>query len=253
MTLAQRAIARDDFSSTIIWIAPVPRQPRYLVPGIPQHVIQRGVNRQLTFFAPDDYARYIECLGKGAARYGCLVHAYVLMTNHTHLLVTPLEERSIPQLIQVIGREYVQPLNKSYTRSGPLWEGRYRASPVQDDEYLLTCQRYIELNPVRAGMVTNPAEYRYSSFGCNAQGRYDDVIVPHSTYLELGRTPGRRRKAYLSLFQESLDQKQLDRIRSDTNACRVIGNDSFRNRVESVLGHPLRPGRVGRPARKTPA
>ena len=166
----------------------MPRQPRYFIPNIPQHVIQRGVDRQAVFFEARDYQLYLDTLRCAAHRYHCSVHAYVLMTNHTHLLITPGTGRSLPLLMQAMGRGYVQKLNRHYNRTGTLWQGRYKASLIQDDQYLLTCYRYIELNPVRAGMVRRPGDYPYSSYRHNANGQPDSLITPHPLYRSLAAT-----------------------------------------------------------------
>jgi putative transposase len=223
----------------------MPRQPRYFVPHLPQHVIQRGVNRQPVFFKAQDYRHYLEALRIAACRYDCAVHAYVLMTNHTHLLMTPHSERSIPLLMQAMGRGYVQKLNRTYSRTGTLWEGRYKASLVQDDLYLLTCYRYIELNPVRAGMTRHPADYQYSSYHHNAAGQADSLLTPHSVYQSLGETKSRRLSAYRALFADEIDQEALDLVRSTTNACQVLGDDVFKDQLEAMLGRSVRPGRPG--------
>ncbi len=146
----------------------MPRQQRYRLPGVPQHVIQRGNNRQVTFFDNMDYRKYLDCLETAGDKYDCAIHAYVLMTNHVHLLMTPSEPDSISKVMQSVGRQYVQYINWSYKRTGTLWEGRYKASPIESERYLLTCYRYIELNPVRAGMVASPADYAWSSYRHNA-------------------------------------------------------------------------------------
>lgn len=225
----------------------MPRQPRYFLPHLPQHVIQRGVDKQPVFFHAEDYALYMRALQDAVKVYPCQVHAYVLMTNHVHLLVTPLELRALPRLIQAMGRDYVQVLNRRYERTGTLWEGRYKASLVQDDRHLLTCYRYIELNPVRAGMVPTPGAYPYSSFRFNALGEPDELITPHPVYEGLSKDPSARVEAYLALFEETLDSKLLERIRSDTNACRVIGNERFKDDIERMLQRSVRPGKSGRP------
>ncbi len=225
----------------------MPRQPRYFLPGFPQHVIQRGVDRQAVFFQQDDYKLYRRALRNAAEQIQCQVHAYVLMTNHTHLLVTPGTQRSLPQLMQALGRFYVQALNKKYNRTGPLWQGRYKASLVQDDRYLLTCQKYIELNPVRAGMVAAPGDYRYSSYACNAQGTADDLITPHQIYELLAAEPRNGRAAYRRLFADSITLDQLEALRNTTNACLVLGNDRFKDQIATMLGRSVRPGRGGRP------
>jgi putative transposase len=225
----------------------MPRQPRYFLPGFPQHVIQRGVDRQAVFFGPADYELYRHALAKSAEQCHCQVHAYVLMTNHTHLLITPWTRRSLPRLMQAMGRFYVQALNKKYKRTGPLWQGRYKASLVQDDLYLLTCQRYIELNPVRAGMVIAPGEYLYSSYARNAYGTEDDLITPHPIYESLAAEQWNRQAAYRQLFSTCIGPKQLEQLRATTNACLVLGNDRFKDQIEAVLGRSVRPGRGGRP------
>lgn len=227
----------------------MPRQPRYFIPGIPQHVILRGVDRQATFFAADDYTLFLTALGKNAAKYDCSIHAHVLMTNHVHLLMTPAERRAIPNLIQAMGRNYVQAINRRYGRTGTLWQGRYKASLIQEDVYFLTCQRYIELNPVRAGMVSDPGDYPHSSYRHHAFGRPAPAIHPHDVYLALANTPDSRRSAYRRLFDVELSRPVVDRIRETTNSCRVLGNDRFIDQIESMLGRRVRPRPRGRPKR----
>jgi putative transposase len=229
----------------------VPRQPRYFIPEIPQHVIQRGVDRQPVFFRPEDYTLYLQRLGQAAEKYGCLIHAYVLMTNHTHLLITPCHKRSLPHLMQAMGRNYVQRVNKSHGRTGTLWEGRYKASLVQDDYYLLACYKYIELNPVRAGLVSAPGDYRYSSYRHNALGKPDKVISSHATYRSLASTPRNRQIAYRKMFLDSITPELLTAIRDTTNSCLVLGNDRFKDEIETLLGRSVRPRRRGRPRKST--
>ncbi len=228
----------------------MPRQPRYFIPDMPQHVIQRGVDRQAIFFKPQDYELYRDSLREAARRHDCRIHAYVLMTNHTHLLITPGGQRSLPLLMQAMGRSYVQALNQQYGRTGTLWEGRYKASLVQDDRYLLTCYRYIELNPVRAGMVTAPGDYRYSSYPCNAIGKPDLLVTPHPVYQSLAGSAEQQQVAYRALFSADIAPELLATIRNTTNACGVIGNETFKDQIETMLGRSVRPGKSGRP-RKT--
>ena len=158
----------------------MPRKPRFHLPGVPVHVVQRGNNRQAVFYDEQDYRAYLKWLEEGAERYGCAIHAYVLMTNHVHLLVSPAHGESLGRLMQYLGRYYVLYINHHYGRSGTLWEGRYKASLIQAQDYLLACYRYIELNPVRAGMAKGPGQYRWSSYGYNALGREDRLLTPHS-------------------------------------------------------------------------
>lgn len=228
----------------------MPRQPRYFLPDIPQHVVMRGVDRQATFFAPDDYVLYKETLASNATNVGCAIHAYVLMTNHVHLLLTPTSERSIPRLIQGLGRDYVQRINRRYNRSGTLWQGRYKACLVQDESYLLQCQLYIELNPVRAGMVADPADYAHGSYRCNALGDNDPLITPHKTYIDLGEHGAQRRHAYRGMFESTLDRDLVDQIRNTTNACLVLGDANFTKQIEAMLERRIGPARMGRPPKK---
>ena len=229
----------------------MPRQPRYFIPNIPQHVIARGIDRQAVFFQAQDYALYLAALREAAINSRCQVHAYVLMTNHVHLLVTPEQERSLPLMMQAMGRTYVQRLNARYQHTGALWEGRYKASLVQPDPHLLTCQRYIELNPVRAGMVAAPGEYPYSSYRHHALGKKDPLLTAHANYLGLHADRSARLKAYRDLFSDTLSESLLTRLRENTNACTVIGNDRFKEQIATMLGRAVPTGKRGRP--KKPA
>ena len=148
----------------------MPRKPRMYLPGVPCHIVQRGNNRDVCFYSEQDYQFYLECLKSACKRYRVAVHAYVLMTNHVHLLMQPEDEAGISRVMQSLGRRYVQYINHTYRRSGTLWEGRYKSSLINAEEYLLACYRYIELNPVRANMVSHPADYRWTSYRFNGQG-----------------------------------------------------------------------------------
>lgn len=223
------------------------RKPRFNLIGNPQHVIQRGNNRQATFFAEEDYRFYLECLGEAAKKSDSAIHAYVLMTNHVHLLVTPGQPDSISRLMQSVGRRYVQYINYSYKRSGTLWEGRYKASLVQSEAYLLTCMRYIELNPVRACMVNQPQAYKWSSYRANAQGLEDSQLTPHVEYEALGPTLESRQAAYRHLFTAHLDPETLAQVRAALNGELVTGTGRFKAEIETMLGRRAQPGKRGRP------
>jgi putative transposase len=225
----------------------MPRQRRLFVPDVPQHVITRGNDRQVVFFHRRDYGYYLKALRKAAADCGCQVHAYVLMTNHVHLLVTPERKASLPLMMQAMGRTYVQPLNLRYQRTGHLWEGRYKASLVETNEYLLACQRYIELNPVRAGMVRAPGDYPFSSYRCHALGVDDPLLTPHPVYLALHASPAGRRRAYRNLFRDALSDELLVQMRRSTNACGIIGSGTFREQIVASLGRAVSTGKRGRP------
>ena len=228
----------------------MPRRPRLILPNIPMHIIQRGNNRQACFFADEDYCFYLDWLKEYAGKTGSRIHAYVLMTNHVHLLVSSGEADGVGALMKSLGQRYVQYVNRSYRRSGSLWEGRYRSSLTQEEDYLLACQRYIELNPVRAGMVVHPAEYRWSSYRANAQGEESPLIVPHSLYLALGANPEGRQAAYRELFRYHLEPGLVDAIRRATNGNFALGNERFGEQIASVLGRRAQPGRSGRPKGK---
>ena len=230
----------------------MPRQQRYRLPGVPQHVIQRGNNRQVTFFDEGDYLHYLEDLQDAAEKWDCEIHAYVLMTNHVHLLMTPNQEEGIAKVMQSVGRKYVRYINGVYRRSGTLWEGRYKSSVIQSDRYLLTCYRYIELNPVRAGMVENPGDYRWSSYRFNAYGQPDRLVTTHPEYLKLGADESERHHAYRELFRHKIDTEQLHQIRDTLQQCRVLGNDRFRSEVETALAIKATPGKRGRPRKDDP-
>ena len=226
------------------------RQPRIDLAGIAQHLIQRGNNRQACFFTDDDRRHYLKWLHEAAGKYGGFVHAYVLMTNHVHLLATGAEKGALGQMMQSLGRRYVRYANSRYRRTGTLWEGRYRSSLIESDRYLLACYRYIELNPVRAGIVTLPGKFRWSSFNRNAYGRKDGLITPHATYLSLGKTDAARFAAYRRLFQDAIDSNDIDTIRDHVNQGKVLGSDMFRNRIEVLLNRRVRVAPPGRPRKK---
>jgi putative transposase len=217
------------------------RQPRYVLPGQPQHVIQRGNNRDVIFVAEPDYRFYLEKLKNACDNIGCEVHAYVLMTNHVHLLMTPHEEDSLSRVMQSLGRRYVQYYNCRHRRTGTLWEGRYRATLVDAESYLLTCYRYIELNPVRAGMVSDPAEYPWSSYRRNALGQPDMLVSEHTLYRGLGASDEERRHYYRTLFDHCMGKDTLDTIREATNKAWVLGNDRFRARIGDLVNRQTAP------------
>lgn len=226
------------------------RLPRLFLPGQPIHAIQRGNNREPIFAAEEDYRFYLECLGKAAGENGLAIHAYVLMTNHVHLLVTPDAEDSLSRTLQSVGRRYVQYFNHAYGRSGTLWEGRYKSTLIQSSRYLLTCMRYIELNPVRAEMVAHPADYPWSSYRANAQGEKSPLLAPHALYRRLGQTPEMRQKAYRQLFRAQIPREELEAIRNATNKAWVLGEGRFCEKVEALSQRRAAPLPRGRPGRE---
>ena len=211
------------------------RIPRIVVPGQALHIIQRGNNRQAVFYRVEDYCFYLETLQQAAVLHGCAIHAYVLMTNHVHLLATPECTEGPSRMIQAIGRRYVHYVNRCYRRTGTLWEGRFKSALINLERYFFTCVRYIELNPVRAGMVEHPGDYRWSSYRFNATGHQDAVITPHPLYEQLGSDTGARRSAYRGLFAGHIDEVDLDRLRKGTDKGEVIGNDRFREQMQALM------------------
>ncbi len=227
----------------------MPRKPRFILPGVPVHVVQRGRSKEPVFYDEADYQVYLKWLKEAAERYQCQIHAYVLMTNHVHLLATPKDASGITRLMQYVGRHYVPYINRTYGGSGSIWEGRYKASLVQEETYLLACMRYIELNPVRANMVKAPGLYRWSSFHLNGLGESDDLVEAHSLYLSLGKTDKSRQTAYKALFKLSIEGIEINDIRSAWQTGTPLGNDYFREKIESKLGCKVGQARRGRPSK----
>lgn len=225
----------------------MPRRARIVLPNVPMHIIQRGNNKQACFYRDSDYYLYLEWLGESALKSGCRVHAYVLMTNHVHLLVSAQSVQGAGQLMKQLGQRYVQYVNRTYRRSGTLWEGRFKSCLVQSDRYALCCYRYIELNPVRAGIVNHPAEYHWSSYRCNARGETNPLIQPHSTYQSLGTKARHRQQSYRMLFNTDLPAELIEQIRTATNGNYVLGTDRFQDQVAATLGRRVVPGASGRP------
>jgi putative transposase len=225
----------------------MPRRPRVHIDGIPLHIVQRGHNRQLCFFAEEDYHTYLHWLGEALNKERCTLHAYALMTNHVHLLLTPKGAQAVPNLIIALGRRYVQYINTTYRRTGTLWDSRYKSSLIQAESYLLACQRYIELNPVRAAMVDDPAHYRWTSYRINALAQSSSVITPHSLYHALGKTDEERQSAYRALFRTQLDREAIDNIRLALNQSQPLGNERFYQQIEKMTGQRREGKPRGRP------
>ena len=223
----------------------MPRQPRVCIPQIPAHLIQRGNNKTACFFSNKDRDLYLHKLEEYSKRFGVAVHNYVLMTNHVHLLVTPEDECGISLLMQFLGRSYVKYFNASHDRTGTLWEGRFRMSLVDSDSYFYTVSRYIEMNPVRAGIVKHPSGYRWSSYMANADGRYSSVVTQHKLYMKLGANPRKRSRAYRQLFVHGENRNDVELIRYATNRCLPLGQNDFINKLEKASGKRLLPGSHG--------
>lgn len=223
------------------------RKPRIDVAGIPQHVIQRGVNRSFCFVDDHDRNYYLYSLHKAAEQHDCRIHAYVLMSNHVHLLVTGHSLGSVSAMMQSLGRRYVRKFNKRHDRTGTLWEGRFKSCLVDSERYVLICYRYIELNPVRAGIVENPGEYPWSSVHANAFGKVDRLVDPHPVFQMLGAEKTSRMASYRNLLARVLDQDEITSIRAHVNQGKVLGSREFQLDVESLTGLSATLVQMGRP------
>jgi putative transposase len=212
-------------------------------------VIQRGNNRQVSLYTGEDRRFYLECLSDAAQNYGCLIHAYVLMTNHVHLLATPLKAFALSRTMQHLGRRYVRYVNDRYRRSGTIWEDRFKACLVDTERYFLQCCCYIELNPVRARIVARPEDYRWSSHRCHAFGAHDPLVSAHCEYGRLGSCPEERQAADRALFGTELSAIELKTIRTTVNQGWPLGGDRFKNEIEQALKRAANPPKRGRPMR----
>lgn len=225
----------------------MPRRARLSLPGIPWHIIQRGNNRSACFFAEEDYRFYLDNLAELAEKFDCQVHAYVLMTNHVHLLLTPKNKDSASLLMKNLGQRYVQYVNRTYHRTGTLWEGRFRSCLTQTDDYVLACYRYIELNPVRANMVKTPDDYKWSSYAINALGAENALIKPHDEYVRLSSNKDMRLQFYRGLFSSNTEVEVDNDIRLATNGNYVLGNKRFQEEIAQMVGRRVTKGKAGRP------
>ena len=223
------------------------RLPRYFIKGVPLHIILRGNNRDPIFGNDEDCQFFKEVLQDACKRHGLAVHAYVFMTNHVHLLASPSSEESVPKTLQSVGRRYVQYFNFRYRRTGTLWEGRYRATAVDAENYLFECMRYIELNPVRAGMVAHPRDHAWSSYRANAESRMDPLVTAHSVYRRLSHGESEQCAAYRELVKVPLDAQSLDAIRDCTNKGWALGSGRFREKIERLSMRRSVPLPKGRP------
>lgn len=234
----------------------VPRKRRLFIPDLPQHEAQRGLDRQSVFFSDSDCARYLNTFSEYAERRNISLHAYCLMTNHTHLLVSATEKGALSACMQELGRKFVSTTNRIRSRTGGLWEGRFYAGYLEPEGYLLRCMRYIELNPVRAKMVANAGAYRWSSFSANATGRENVMITPHPVYQKLGDTQEARAYAYRKSFDEKpegVDRSVIDEeIRSATRQGVLIAGTTYAADVARRLNREVTAKPRGRPKKKGP-
>jgi len=223
------------------------RLPRFSPPGHPQHLIQRGHDRQPIARDAEDKERLLTCIRESAAQHAVAVHAYVIMDNHLHLLATPQAADSLSRMMQGVGRQYVRQFNQRHGRTGTLWEGRFRSSVIEAERHLLACMVYIDLNPVRAGMVASPQDYRWSSHRHYVGQQPQRWLTPHALYWALGNTPFAREAAYAALTAAGLPERGVRELRAAVQAGRALGGADFIDALEASTGRRLRPARRGRP------
>ena len=223
------------------------RLPRLTLAGYPHHIILRGNNRQAIFMDSADFERMLALLQNHAMEQGVQVHAYVLMSNHLHLLLTPSQNDSLPKMMQAVGRSYVLYFNKRHGRSGTLWEGRYRSALIQTERYFLACMAYIDLNPVRAGMVAQAAGYPWSSHGHYIGRQNEAWLTPHALYWEMGNTPFAREAAYAVMVNAGVNQTQQQALTSSAFSGWALGEESFVISLQKQTSRRVNPAKVGRP------
>ena len=227
------------------------RQPRLSLAGYPHHIIQRGNNRQVIFMDVADRQFFLGLLEAHSKQFGVAIHSYVLMDNHVHVLATPGTADALPGMMQAVGRRYVRYFNDRHHRTGTLWDGRYKSTLVQSESYLLTCMAYLDLNPVRASMVAQPADYAWSSHGHYTGQRTDKLITPHPLVWELGNTPFAREAAYAALVQGGLAHREQTAITDSALYGWALGDAEFVANLQKKTPRRLIKGQAGRPKSKT--
>jgi putative transposase len=227
----------------------MPRQRRLILPDVAAHVIQRGNDRHACFREPTDYMVYLVTLRDLAAKHQCTVHAYCLMTNHVHLLLTPHSGEGCTGLMRDLGQRFVQYFNRRHDRTGTLWEGRFRSSVVESARYVLACYRYIELNPVRAGLVRDAADYPWSSHGVNIGQAPKTFLMPHAEFAALGSSALACESAYRRLFDIDIESTVIREIREATNGGYPLAGETFKAHLKSIAPRKVERGRAGRPSK----
>ncbi len=224
------------------------RLPRLTLPGYPHHIIQRGNNRQMIFADTQDFATMMALLAENAHKFAVAVHAYVLMDNHFHLLATPATAEALPLMMQAVGRSYVRYFNQRHARSGTLWEGRYRSTLIETERYLLACMVYIDLNPVRAGMVAQPGAWQWSSHALYLGQRIDKLVTPHALYWALGNTPFAREAAYAGLVQAGIGSGDQAALTEAALSGWALGDAEFVAELQKKSPRRVAKAKAGRPA-----
>lgn len=228
------------------------RQPRLTVAAYPHHVIQRGNDRQVIVRDDADRERLLGLLTEQARLFKVAVHAYVIMDNHFHLLATPETDDGLPKFMQAVGRSYVRYFNLRHQRSGTLWEGRYRSNVIESERYLLACMVYIDLNPVRAGMVTRPDDFKWSSYRHSMGQLSNHLVTPHALFWALGNTPFAREVAYAELVHSGLARSHTDQLTQNALSGWALGSADFLSTLQQSTERRLLPGKAGRPFKKLP-
>lgn len=228
------------------------RLPRLVLPNHPHHIIQEGNDRQLIFRDDEDYQRFLGWLKESAREFKVSIHAYALMPDHLHLLASPSTEQGLARMMQRVGRYYVPWFNQKYQRVGGLFRGRFRTSLIDSERYFMTCSRYIEFNPVRSGLVGDPAHYRWSSYAHHAGARQESLITDHALYWGLGNTPFQREAAYIELARQPLSADQLDSINQALLKGWPLGSDAFKNQLQQKARRQVLPAKRGRPFKVKP-
>ena len=225
----------------------MPRQPRIDFPGLPQHLIVRGNDRNAIFFSDEDRLYFLKCLAEAKTLRGCEIHAFVLMSNHVHLLATPRLDHAASRMMQDVGRSYVMHVNKLHGRTGALFEGRFKSGLVETTRYFLACMRYVEMNPVRARLVPHPALFPWSSHGQNITGEPSGLITPHAEYLNLGRDSKARSQAYGRLLEAVASEDEIEAIRAGATHGMAVGTRTYCEEVAKLLGRSVSGKPRGRP------
>jgi putative transposase len=224
------------------------RKPRLCLVGMPHHIVQRGNNKDPIFFSDGDYLLFLDILREAKRKHPCLIYGYCLMPNHFHFLVAPLADENLSLFMKLLGGKYVRNINKAYGRTGSLWESRFKCALVDNDAYFLTCLRYIEMNPVRAGIVSTPDEYRWSSFRFRGHGEDYNILDSDLRYEGLGTCPRDRQEEYRRFFQDPNEDAVCTWMRETTHKGGIIGSNEFINKIQQVIGKDVITRPQGRPS-----
>jgi putative transposase len=225
------------------------RTSRIVIPTLPHHIIQRGNDRQQIFRDEEDFQVFLGWMREASKQFKVAIHAYVLMGNHLHLLATPSDVEGLARMMQWVGRFYVPYFNRKYDRTGTLWQGRFKTSIIESERYFLICSRYIEMNPVRAGLVTKPSDYKWSSYAHHIGDKTDTLIADHPLYWALGNTPFEREVAYKQFVEQPVTKEEAESLGQAVTKGRVLGSEQFKIQLEKRTNRRVRPGKRGRPSK----